>query len=140
MKYHFKVYKEDHGYWAQCLDFEGCQTQGDTIEELEKNLKEVLDLCLNEPLGSKVIPPLPKKITAAENIMLVDPHPTIAFAVLLKNIRHEKNMTQKQVATKLGMKNIYSYQKLEKKANPTLTTLAKIYEVFPEISFNDIFA
>jgi hypothetical protein len=32
------------------------------------------------------------------------------------------------------MKNIYSYQRLERRANPSLATIGKIKRVFPELS------
>jgi antitoxin HicB len=44
MKYHFKIYKKDGGYWAQCIELEGCITQADTLKELYKNMQEALNL------------------------------------------------------------------------------------------------
>jgi len=44
MKYHFRVHKEEDGYSAQCIELEGCITQGDSQEELFENMKEVLNL------------------------------------------------------------------------------------------------
>jgi transcriptional regulator with XRE-family HTH domain len=43
-------------------------------------------------------------------------------------------MTQKQVAEMLGMKNIYSYQRLEKRSNPTLTIINKIHTIFQKLN------
>ena len=37
---------EDGGYWAQVQEIPGCLTQGDTFEELEANLQEVIELSL----------------------------------------------------------------------------------------------
>jgi antitoxin HicB len=49
-------------------------------------------------------------------------------------------MNQKEAARLLGMKNIYSYQRLEsgKTANPELLTLVRIKQVFPEIDLDDV--
>ena len=55
MNYHFKIYKEKTGYWAECLELPGCKTQGDTIEELKLNAHEALSLYLDEPDNSKII-------------------------------------------------------------------------------------
>ena len=33
MEYHFKIHKEKNGYWAECIELSGCNTQGDTLEE-----------------------------------------------------------------------------------------------------------
>ena len=47
-------------------------------------------------------------------------------------------MSQKEVANMIGLKNIYSYQRLEspKSANPALVTIAKIKQVFPELKLD----
>jgi predicted RNase H-like HicB family nuclease/DNA-binding XRE family transcriptional regulator len=137
MKYHFKVHKEKVGFWAECLELNGCITQADTQEELYKNCEEALNLFLEEPIDSKIIFPLPDtSLDIEKNITEIQVEPEIALAVLLRNYRLNSNMTQKQVAEMLGMKNIYSYQRLEKKSNPTLTIINKIHTIFPEIELN----
>ena len=47
-------------------------------------------------------------------------------------LRHKHNLSQNKAAEKLGMKNVYSYQRLEKRGNPNLKTLMRISEVFSE--------
>lgn len=47
MNYNFKIHSEDNGYWAECIELEGCNTQGDSLEELIKNIKEALEVYLN---------------------------------------------------------------------------------------------
>lgn len=44
--YTFKVFKEAHGYWAECVQLKGCRTQAETIAELKVNMKEALTLYL----------------------------------------------------------------------------------------------
>ena len=62
MFYHFKIHKDGRGgMWAECLELDGCRAQGDSTKELEKNMKEALDLFLSEPLDSDLVFPLPKK-------------------------------------------------------------------------------
>ncbi len=70
---------------------------------------------------------------------MVDPN--IAFSLYLKHLRLKHNLTQKQIARMLGMKNIYSYQRLEspKKVNPSLSMIGKIKTIFPEFKIDDIF-
>ena len=36
----------DGGYWAYVPSLQGCYTQGDTLDEVTSNLKEVIDLYL----------------------------------------------------------------------------------------------
>lgn len=39
---------EDGVYIAEVPDLKGCYTQGDTVEEVLKNIKEVIEMCLEE--------------------------------------------------------------------------------------------
>ena len=39
---------EDGGYIGRVPELQGCLTQGDTIDELIKNMKEAIELCLEE--------------------------------------------------------------------------------------------
>jgi antitoxin HicB len=139
MYYHFKIHNDTDGLWAECLELEGCVTQAENMEELERNMKEVLDLYLDEPADSKTVYPMPRDIIKeSKNIVKVKANPQIAFAFYLRMLRIQHNLTQKQVAELLDLKNMYSYQRLEssKKANPELKTLGKIKEVFPEFDLN----
>ncbi len=43
---------EEGGYWAEVPAIPGCATQGETFEELLKNLYEAVEGCLSVPLGS----------------------------------------------------------------------------------------
>ena len=38
---------EEGGYWAEVPAIPGCATQGDTLDELMKNLQEVVEGCLS---------------------------------------------------------------------------------------------
>jgi predicted RNase H-like HicB family nuclease/DNA-binding XRE family transcriptional regulator len=137
MKYHFKIHREKEWFWAECMELDGCSTQADNQEELYKNCEEVLNLFLEEPTNSKIIFSLPDdSLDGEKDIIKIQVAPEIALAVLLRNYRLNSNMTQKQVAEMLGMKNIYRYQRLEKKSNPTLAVINKIYAIFSEIELN----
>ena len=39
---------EEGGYWAEVPAIPGCATQGETHEELLKNLQEAIEACLSE--------------------------------------------------------------------------------------------
>ena len=48
-KYNFTVLiekDEDGIYVAEVPDLKGCYTQGETLEEVMKNIREVIELCL----------------------------------------------------------------------------------------------
>jgi predicted RNase H-like HicB family nuclease len=40
------IEKDEHGYYAWCPELKGCQTQGDTVEETLKNIREAAELYL----------------------------------------------------------------------------------------------
>lgn len=140
MKYHFKIHKEKKGCWAECVELEGCHTQAETMEKLKKNMEEALNLYLDEPADSIVVFPLPRQVMKGKDIAAIPVDPRIAFSVFLRQARLQQNLTQKEVANLLGVKNIYSYQRLESSdtANPTLVTIAKIKKVFPAFDVNEL--
>ena len=141
MFYNFKIHKEKKGFWAECLELKGCVTQADTYHALLKNMEEALNLYLDEPVNTKATFPLPKKNTKGNNIVQVPVNHKIAFALKMRLFRSQKGLSQKQISSLLGMKNIYSYQRLKStsKANPNLSTIARIKSVFPEFNIDDVF-
>jgi len=140
MHYHFKIHKEAKGYWAECVELKGCQTQADTMDELEKNMEDALNLFLDEPSDSKLVLPFPKTQLKGKDVKQVPVSPKVALAFYLRQLRLSHHMTQKQVAQKMGFKNLYSYQRLEssKTANPEFTTLLLIKKVFPEFDLDEL--
>lgn len=41
------IEKDEDGYYAYCPQLEGCQSQGDTLEEVQDNIKEAIELYLS---------------------------------------------------------------------------------------------
>jgi antitoxin HicB len=140
MKYHFKIHRDKDGLWAQCIELPGCSTQADSHTKLLENMQEALDLYLQEPDSSSLVIPLPKPSAKGKGVVAVPVNPPIAFALLLRNARLKHQLTQKQAAQRLGMKNLYSYQRLEsaRTANPALNTIAKIKSIFPELRLDQV--
>jgi len=142
MKYHFLIHKEKKGCWANCIELEGCATQATSESELKKNMEDVLNLFLDEPEDSKTVFPTPKKNLKGRNIVQVPVAPRVALAFLLRKHRLERNLTQTQAAKLLGMKGLYSYQRLEssKTANPEFETIVRIKKAFPELKLDELLA
>lgn len=141
MYYHFQVNQEENGYWANCLELKGCVTEGDTLLELEKNMEEVLDLYLDDLETLELPLPLSDSNFKDQiNIKKVPVDVKKAFALNIKKARLEKGLTQNELAKKLGLNNIYSYQRLEspKKANPSLILLNKLKKILPELNIEMI--
>jgi predicted RNase H-like HicB family nuclease len=40
------IEKDEHGYYAYCPELQGCQTQGDSFEEVMDNMREAIELYL----------------------------------------------------------------------------------------------
>jgi DNA-binding XRE family transcriptional regulator/predicted RNase H-like HicB family nuclease len=140
MTYHFQVHRNSDGLWAECLELSGCRTEAESEEQLKTACAEALNLYLEEPSDSKMVFPLPSETFGKDVTLLKVPvEPEIAFAVLLRFYRSNARMTQKQVSEMLGMKNVYSYQRLEKKSNPSLNLIKKIRGIFPDIKLETIF-
>lgn len=142
MNYHFKIHKEKGGYWGECLELIGCNSQGDTQAELLENLEDALNLYLSEPQDSNLIFPLPKNRVLRSGLVKVEVGPSVAFSFLLRRERLLNKLTMKEMAQKLRYKSINAYAKLElpHKANPGLMTLAKIKKILKEIPLDLILA
>lgn len=138
MKYHFKVHKEGKQFWAQCLELEGCYTQADSINELNRMMKEAINLYISEPEDSTDLASLPDdSIRLSKTVVEVSVDAEVAFSFLVRYYRIKHRMTQTQVAKKMGFENVNGYQRLErKKCNPSLKTLSKIKEIFPDFSLD----
>jgi predicted RNase H-like HicB family nuclease/DNA-binding XRE family transcriptional regulator len=137
MTYHFRIHEED-GFWAECVELDGCVTQGQDRAELEKNMHEALNLYLEEPGSSTVVFPAPASETCGNDVVAVEVDPSTAFSFQLRQLRLRHNMTQKEAAERLGMRNLYSYQRLERRSNPSLSTIKKVKNLFPELSLDAV--
>jgi predicted RNase H-like HicB family nuclease/DNA-binding XRE family transcriptional regulator len=138
MKYHFKVHKEGKGFWAECLELAGCITEADSMEELQKNMQEALNIYVEEPDDSRDLAEFPyDSFPTTRNIVEVALDPQIAFAFMVRYYRIKHGLTQQQAARKMGFETIYSYQRLEgRRCNPSLKMIAKIKKAFPDFSID----
>lgn len=62
----------------------------------------------------------------------LEAEPSVGFSMLLSQLRIQRGMIQKEAAHRLGLKSLYSYQKLVRHFNPSLPNLKKNRGVFPE--------
>jgi antitoxin HicB len=138
MNYHFKIHKESDGFWAQCIELEGCITQADDLKELHANMQEALNLYIEEAADSDDLASLPNSsVKITKSVVEVPVDPQVAFSFLVRFYRIKHGMTQQAAAKKLGFPNIYSYQRLEtRKCNPRLETIALLKKLFPELSID----
>jgi antitoxin HicB len=130
VEYPGKIHNDPDGMWIEFIDLEGCVTQGDTEKELIRNAQEALSLFLEEYIGNNKEVPFPSQVKA-DDIVYINPYPEVAIPLLVKRLRMEQGLTQKDIAEKLGV-SYQTYQKLERgqRVNPTLKTLEQIADVF----------
>ncbi len=141
MRYHFKVTKEKQGYSAVCVELPGCVTQGESKDELQKNMSEALHLFLEEPYDSKLVFAMPKKRVSGNGIAEIQVRPRVAFAFALRMSRLRKKLTQREAKDLIGITgSLNNYQRLEKAetANPVLETLVLIKRAFPDFPIEQV--
>jgi predicted RNase H-like HicB family nuclease/DNA-binding phage protein len=142
LEYHFKIHQENEGgFWAECIELQGCLSDGDTVEVLKLRLEDALNLYLSEPIGSNMVFPLPDNSLDENTAFLRIPvQPNVAFAMLIRQYRISHRMTLDQAQEKVGLKNRNSYARLESAGNPTMDTISLVLKAFPEINLNDCFS
>jgi predicted RNase H-like HicB family nuclease/DNA-binding XRE family transcriptional regulator len=136
--YHFRIHRRGR-LWAECIELEGCVTQGRNRAELQANMREALNRYLEEPASSRVVFPPPAAIRHSVNVVTVEVDPGVAFAVQLRQFRIRSRLTQKEAARRLHMQNVDSYQRLERRSNPSLSTLMRVKKMFPDFSLDRVF-
>jgi antitoxin HicB len=127
-----KLSEEDKVFEVSFIDFPGCITFGTTLENAKAMAADALTGILESMIDRNLGLPVPSH-DRGESCYLIEPEPSVAFALWLRGKRKASGMTLTDVADKLGVK-YQVYQKLEDpaKTNPTLKTLAKLEKVFGE--------
>lgn len=49
------IEKDEYGYYAYCPELPGCQSQGDTFEEITANIREATELYLETLISEEKI-------------------------------------------------------------------------------------
>ena len=141
MKYHFKIHKEQDGFWAECLELEGCRTQADSKEELLEMMEDALNTYLDDPDCDSKCAELPDDLMkVTRTIVAVRPDPKLAFQLLLRHAREQSGKTQHDMKKLLGYKSVNAYQRLERNSNPTINTMWRIKKALPELSLDRLFS
>lgn len=138
MKYHFKIHKEGDRFWAQCLELDGCITEADSREELDKNMHDALNLYIEEEADSDDLAAMPdSKIKLSKTVVAVFVDPQVAFTFLVRYWRIKEGLTQKEAAKRMGFDTLYSYQRLEaRRCNPSLKIITMVKKLFPDFSLD----
>jgi antitoxin HicB len=127
IEYPLKVHKaEEGGYWAEFPDLPGCITEGDSVEEVLSMAKDALSGWLAVRFDRNFSIP-EARFLPGKNIHWVEPNPDVAIPLMIRKIRLELGLSQKEVAHRLHIA-YQSYQAWENptSANPTLKQLSKL--------------
>ena len=127
IEYPLKIHKvEEGGYWAEFPDLPGCITEGDSEEELLSMAKDALSGWLAVRFERNFAIP-EAKFLKGKNIRWVEPNPGVGIPLMIRKIRNELGLSQKEVAHRLHIA-YQSYQAWENPniANPTLKQLSKL--------------
>jgi antitoxin HicB len=127
IQYPVRVHKvEEGGYRAEFPDLPGCVTEGDTLKETLDNAQEALSGWIASRFERNYEVPTASS-ARGKNVHLVEPFPEVGVPLVLRKIRTEIGLTQKEVARKLDI-TYQTYQMWENpaSANPTIKQLAKV--------------
>ena len=127
----FEWDEDDKAYNVSFPDLPGCLTFGETQEEAENMAADALSGYLMSVIDRGLTYNEPSLI---KDSVMIEPAPSVAFALWLRSKRKASGLTLTDVADKLGVK-YQVYQKLEnpETANPTLKTLKRLEKVFGEV-------
>lgn len=56
------IEKDESGYYAYCPELEGCQSQGDSLEDVMSNIKEAIELYIETLSADEIKESLSKEI------------------------------------------------------------------------------
>jgi antitoxin HicB len=125
------IWREDNNSWSvEFPDLPGCFTSGSSFPDAKAKAEEALDIYL-ESLDSRSVDIPEPSLQRGESFHMISPSLKVGFAITLKRERNKQGLTQKEVAERMGVK-WSAYQRIEnpRKTNPTLSTIAKLQEVF----------
>ncbi len=121
--------EETGGYVVEFIDLPGCHTEGDTIEEAEAMAKEALSGWLESVYSRDIRIPEPTSADG-DDIRYIAPEPEIEIPIVIRKLRTEKGLSQKQIADAIGIK-YQTYQRFEnpRMFNATVKNLKRISNV-----------
>ncbi len=112
MYYHFRVHKEKKGYSTECIELEGCYTEGDTMREVRENAEDALESYLCCAPGEKEdrFLPLPNlEIEESDDIIEIGLKNKKMIEFLVGQIELHKNITRDKVLKEMEREPFKNY-------------------------------
>lgn len=124
MHYHVRLEKEGRSWNAIFADAPGCATYGRSRAQAMAAAREALEGWLEAHLVDGRAPPRPAR--TARNSEPVEVDPQLGLAIELRWARQEADLSQAELASRVGVSQ-QQIAKLEKPgANPSIATLRKV--------------
>jgi antitoxin HicB len=123
--------EEDRCWYVEAPGFyDGIMTHGETLDHARQMAMEAISGLVETYVEHNIPFSIPPMNNGAD-YYAIPLEAGVSFALWLRNQRKSHNMSQADVAEKMGVK-YQVYQKLEnpRTANPTLKTLCKIEQIF----------
>ncbi len=129
LKYPAKITNaKEGGYLVEFPDLD-IMTEGETLKEAKEMAQDALTgfILASYDINKEI--PNPSKLEG-ENIYYIAPESEVALPLLIKQLRLQKGLSQKQVSEAIGIK-YQTYQRFENPAtfNATIKTLKRIGHV-----------
>lgn len=138
MYYHFSIKRQEGIYKALCCELPISQVSANSYETLKEMMVDELNIYLSDKTKKIFLPEeYPEFLNG--NIQRIGISHYLAFSVLLRYTRDKNGITQKTAAKKMGYTSTWAYQRLEQNANPCISTIKKVIELFPDYPIHHLF-
>jgi predicted RNase H-like HicB family nuclease/DNA-binding XRE family transcriptional regulator len=128
MQYVAHIHREGSQWLADFPDAPGCQTFADSFEEIGAAAQEALEGWLEAHLELGRVPPKPTahQTPRGAKQLSISVSPSVAVRLELRWARHDRGLTQGQLAKIAGMQQQMIAKLESPKSNPTLDSLLRV--------------
>lgn len=128
MHYEAIVSRDGDEYLVEFPDCVGCQTFAEKADDVAAMAQEALEGWLETSLAERRVPPAPTKHKAplGASVLRVPVNPVLSAALQVRWIRHERKLSQGDLAQMVGVTQQAIAKLEDPDANPTLATLRKV--------------
>jgi len=131
MRYPAIVTRECKQYLAAFPDLPGCQTFADSMEVLAGEARDALTVRLRTDLADGEAPPRASvrlRLPKGAKLLTIAVPPKLVVPLAIRWARQDAEITQTELARKLGVSQQQAAKLEQPDANPTVDTLAKVAE------------
>jgi predicted RNase H-like HicB family nuclease/DNA-binding XRE family transcriptional regulator len=131
MRYPAIVTREGKYYLAEFPDLPGCQSFAESMEDLAREARDALTVRLRTDLADGEAPAPPStrlRLPKGAKLLTVAVPAKLAVPLAIRRARQGADLSQAELARKLGVSQQQAAKLEQPDANPTIDTLAKVAE------------